>query len=279
MTEQRPFRIVTHRNWLAETFAPFGAVQDFGFDIDPETCEQTMWWAPSAWAACVWQSGIRLPLTSCGHTWMTILPWEYVRRGIHVCTTDNITDLSHTEDDYQVHVKLTEAKLESFPARLHHRKRLKDTIAQYGLPANTWLQLSEPVNFTMECRFWIANGAITTGSWYLVDGVLWDHEDFKNGPPHVFDRMILLVTQLLTDRRVKYPNGFVLDVGLTDEDQVLVVEANASWSSSPYTGRTGGIVESIAAAHDFDNQHSHWRWFPNPVYDRVQPIKWAKGVK
>lgn len=53
----RPFRIVTHRNWLAEAFKPFGAVQDFGFDIDPTTAGETLWWAPGAWVASAHKTG------------------------------------------------------------------------------------------------------------------------------------------------------------------------------------------------------------------------------
>jgi hypothetical protein len=29
----RPFRVVTHRSWMAKHFASYGAVQDFRFDI------------------------------------------------------------------------------------------------------------------------------------------------------------------------------------------------------------------------------------------------------
>ena len=31
-----PLRVVTHRNWLARLFTPYGGVQDFGMDVCPE---------------------------------------------------------------------------------------------------------------------------------------------------------------------------------------------------------------------------------------------------
>lgn len=277
LTEVRPFRIVTHRTWLAEIFTRFGAVQDFGFDIDPETAEKTIWWAPGAWVACVYQSGIKLPLTLCGHRWMEELPEIYRGRDIKMVKIQDVQNVAHGDPDEQVHVKLPEAKIDSFPAKLRLRKYLADTLAQHHVPPDTLLQISKPVTFVRECRFWIAKGEIMTYSWYLVDDVLWDHEDFQDGTAAELGRMYNFVERLLDDSQVSYPNGFVLDVGLTDDNRVLVVEANAAWSSSPYNGWPEGIVESIVASHDFSGTATRkWRWTPNPVYGTVQPIKWAQ---
>lgn len=271
----RPFRIVTHRNWLVEHFASYGAVQDFGFDIDPDTSEDTIWWAPGAWVACVYQSGIRLPLTLCGHRWMETLGWEHKQRTIVVRKIEDIENQPQAPEDERWHVKLPEAKLDSFPATVFSRRHLADTLKQFHVPAGTLMQLSQVVNFTRECRFWIGWGEIRAYSWYLIDGSTPDCEDFP-ADMAVPDEMFAAVDRVLAD--TECPPGFTLDMGLTDDGRVLVVEANAAWSSSPYNGEAGGIVDSILASHDFASEHMRWRWRPNPVYGTVQPMKWAKPI-
>lgn len=272
----RPFRVVTHRNWIAEHFADFGAVQDFGFDIDPETAEDTVWWAPGAWVARVWASGIRLPLTLCGPRWMENLGRHHSQRLIVVRRVDEVFDLLPSDrEDKNWHVKLTEAKLDSFPAAVFPRRYLATSLAQFHTPPETLLQLSEVVDFTRECRFWIAHGKITAHSWYLIDGWLWDAEDFPADTP-VPEEMFAAAEAVLADTQC--PPGFTLDMGYTSDGRILVVEANAAWSSSPYNGDPGGIVESIVASHDFTGAYRRWRWRPNPVYGVVQPIKWSQSA-
>jgi hypothetical protein len=278
----RPFRVVTHRNWLAQHFASYGAVQDFGFDIDPDTAEETVWWAPGAWVACAWQSGIRLPLTICGHRWMEELPMEYKQRVIVVRKLQDIEDQLQAPADEMWHVKLPEAKLDSFPAKLRYRKYLATTLKQHRVPADTLLQLSQPVDFLVEARFWIAHGKITATALYRAGERIWDAEDFDEhvkmhyvaGDGTAMRKLVLDVID-----NVDCPPGFTLDVGTTTDGRTLVVEANAAWSSSPYTGDPGGIVDSIVASHDFDGKHTRWRWRPNPVFGIVQPLKWAKPVR
>lgn len=277
----RPFRIVTHRNWLAKHFECYGAVQDFGFDIDPDTAEETIWWAPGAWVACAWQSGIRLPLTLAGHRWMETLPWEYKQRTIVVRKIEDIEDQPQAPEDEMWHVKLPEAKLDSFPARLMHRRHLATSLKQHYVPPGTLLQLSQPVEFEIECRFWIAHRKITTTALYRAADRIWDAEDFDE---HVNMHYVAgdgtAMRKLVLDviANVDLPPGLTLDVGTTTDGRTLVVEANAAWSSSPYTGEAGGIVDSIVASHDFDGSHMKWRWRPNPVFGLVQPLKWAKSV-
>lgn len=247
---------------MAQHFADYGAVQDFGFDIDPDTAEETIWWAPGAWVACAWQSGIRLPLTLCGHRWMETLPWEYKQRQIVVRKVQEIEDRPQAPDDEQWHVKLPEAKLDSFPARLHHRKYLATTLRQYHIPEDTLLQLSQPVEFVVEARFWIAYGKITASALYRAGERCWDAEDFDEHVKMHYtagDGTAMRKLALKLIDNVETPPGFTLDIGTTVDGRVLVVEANAAWSSSPYTGEPGGIVDAIIASHDFDDKHHRWR--------------------
>ena len=87
---ERQFRVVTHKRWLAELFQPMGAVIDHGFDIDPATALDTIWWAPGAWVASAHLSGVQLPLLSCGPDWLANVPREYRGRDVRNVTIDEI---------------------------------------------------------------------------------------------------------------------------------------------------------------------------------------------
>lgn len=130
----RPFRVVTHKNWLAAQFAPMGAVQDFGFDIDPATAKTTLWWAPGAWVVSALETGMRLPLLSCGPHWLDRLPHRFTGRTVHTIPFNDVpATLRHCWPD-QVFAKLPEAKVDTFPAQLHDSQCLADTLTQYQLP-------------------------------------------------------------------------------------------------------------------------------------------------
>lgn len=275
----RQFRVVTHKNWLAEQFAPMGAVQDHGFDIDPRWASQTIWWAPGAFVAAARKAGVHLPLMSCGPRWLGYLPTEWRGR---VVTTRTVKQWMG--DSYELggpvnsnaFVKLPEAKLDNFPARIHlFNRHFPATLAQYNLPEDTLVQVQGVVDFVMEARFWIAHGEITTGSYYRAHNTVWGDEEW--------DDVVALMRPVLNSsmcarasaiaKEMAGPPGYVLDCGVTNKGAVLVVEANAAWSSGPYDGDPAGIYEAIKASHDFDGKYPQWAWSPNPVLYGVQPLK------
>lgn len=123
----RPFIVVTHKNWLAEQFAPMGAKQSHGFDIDPDTALDAIWWAPGAWVAAACRAGVQLPLMSNGPYWLDELPPEYRRRYVFTGSMGYIRQLWDEDPDGgfdgRYFVKLPEAKFDGFPARLHDFNR------------------------------------------------------------------------------------------------------------------------------------------------------------
>lgn len=273
----RPFRIVTHRNWLAEQFAPFGAVQDFGFDIDPTTARDTLWWAPGAWVASALKAGVRLPLLSCGPH------WQVPQMGRRVATgrLDQLHSPAVGFGD-RVFVKVAEAKVESFPAQIFENNRhLADTLAQFHLPGDTILQVQEPVDFFAEARFFIAHGQIVASSIYRIYGLIWGAAAWPDGLTGARRDALELLTRFARDvvASAPQPPGWVLDVGLTPDGQRLVVEANAAWSSAPYDADPAGVVRAITAAHDFAGEHPGWAWEPNPVLAGVGPLRLAGAVR
>lgn len=286
----REFRVVTYKNWLAEQFKPLGAVQDFGFDINPETAMDTIWWAPGAWVASAFKAGIRLPLTSCGPRWLDRLPRYYVGRTVSTMTVHESIEWSEklfggNGESVDFFVKLPEAKLEHFPACRHVINRhWPTTIGQYHLPDDALIQLQGLRDFDTEWRFWVADKQIVAHSLYRAhragEEMIWGSEAFPNGLSGdlAFNTELNLcadiVEQLLEDPEIDAPRGFVLDVGTAaDDGKAYVVEANAAWSSGPYDATPAGVFKAIEASHDFDGQQSRWAWQPHSALHKAGALK------
>jgi hypothetical protein len=277
----RPFRVVTHKNWLAKGFTEKlterVVKQDFGYDIDPSTAMDTIWWAPGAWVASAALAGVQLPLMSCGPYWLERLPMIYRGRGVKTMTVAESIRRAPVEGEWSAFVKLPEAKLDSFPATTHLRNRhWETTIGQYHLPNHALIQLQDPVNFQIEARFWVLRGKVVAESPYRIGSLIWGWDSFE----HARDRLLKTKTYaVLRDFAMEVadevvgPPGYVLDVGKTDRGQLLVVEANAAWSSGPYDGDPRGVFKAIEASHDFRGEHPEWAWRHNPVLDKARPLK------
>jgi hypothetical protein len=69
------------------------------------------------------------------------------------------------------------------------------------------------------------------------------------------------------------PPGFVVDCGITTDGRVVVVEANAAWSSGPYDGDPAGIFRAIEASHDFESEYPQWAWVPNVALEKVGALR------
>lgn len=272
----RPFRIVTYKNWLADLFKPFGAVQDFGFDIDPNAALETYWWAPGAWVASASKAGVDLPLLSCGPYWLDRLPRRYTGRDIRTVTVAALPN----ESVQPLFLKLPEVKVDSCPARIYHTPRLADTWRQFGFPDTTLVQRQSVVEFITEARFFIADGAVTASSLYRHDDWVWGAADGPN-LPNELPIMARFVQAMLDDPAVSYPPGFVLDVGITRGGKVRVVEANAAWSSGPYDADPAGVVAAIKASHDVHDIHRKWRWhgYTNSIWATAAPLKTSTAVR
>lgn len=274
----RPFRVVTHKRWLAEQFAPMGAVQDFGFDIDPETATETIWWAPGAWVASALAAGVELPLLSCGADWLSNLPREYRGRAVGNYLLHDI----FPGKTRAMFAKLPEAKLDWVPARVYAADSyLRRTLEGFGLPEDTVWQLQDPVEFFCEARFWIAHRQIVARSFYRIGDAIWGSDDFEKkvslsyAAGWAFD-MRHFAEEVAAN--VDAPPGYVLDVGVTTEEDVLVVEANAAWSSGPYDGDPAGVFAAIEASHDFEGRYPQWRYRPHAALHKAGPLKLASPV-
>lgn len=280
-------RIVTHKTWLADLFKPLGAVQDYGFDIDPKTALDTYWWAPGAWVASAYKAGVELPLLSCGPRWLDDLPMEYKGREVSTGWLGDWGPFFEREtlmcERYpEVFVKLPEAKVDSFPARIHGTKYMRSNLAQYNLPDSTLVQIQGVMDFVTEARFFIAHGKITASSIYRHREWIWGADDAPILPliRNKMRKMERFAKLVLNDPAVTCPPGFVLDIGITDAGNPKVIEANAAWSSGPYDADPRGVLEAIKASHDFGGEHSEWLWrnHTNPVWAHVGALKIVGGT-
>ncbi|ORA57319.1 hypothetical protein BST24_23880 [Mycobacteroides franklinii] len=264
--------MITHRNWLADVFKAFGAVQDFGFDIDPVSALDTYWWAPGAWVASAHKAGVTLPLLSCGPYWLDRLPARYLGRPVR---TMPLSELSNGVD--LAFVKLPEAKVDSCPARVYDSGRLVDTWRQFGFPDDTLVQLQGVVDFVTEARFFIAYGEILASSLYRHRDWVWGAPEPPVDPlyENKMRKMERFARTVLDDPEVTYPPGFVLDIGITSDGNPKVIEANAAWSSGPYDCEPAGVVAAIKASHDHEGQHSEWLWrnHTNPIWAHAGALK------
>ncbi|MCG7607061.1 ATP-grasp domain-containing protein [Mycobacterium sp. CnD-18-1] len=263
-----------------------GGVIDHGFDIDPDTAMDTIWWAPGAWVASAHEAGIQLPLTSNGPHWLDELPPEYRGRYVFTGSMGYIRQLWDEDPDGgfdgRYFVKLPEAKFDGFPARLHDYNRFwSATMGQYHLPDDVLVQIQEPVEFTTEARFWVAHGEVTTGSLYRIGDLIWGSDDWEDVAKPLSESNLFKALRSLAQEvalKVDAAPGYTLDIGMTDAGPV-VVEANAAWSSGPYDGDPEGIYQAVVASHDFEGKYPRWAWRHNPVFDRAAPLKLSKPVR
>jgi len=229
-----------------------GAVQDFGWDIDPDTAMNTVWWAPGAWVASAAKAGVHLPLMSCGPRWMDTLPYRYKGRAV---VTAELQSIRHWAFKPEVFLKLPEAKLDDCPAKVYRTTHMADTFKQFDhYPPETLVQIQDPMKFVIEARFWVAHREIVAESLYKIGDMIWGYEAFDSTATQVmksggvYRRMRALAETVIND--VMVAPGHTLDIGWT-RDGPFVVEANAAWSSGPYNADPEGIFKAIVASHDF----------------------------
>lgn len=118
--------------------------------------------------------------------------------------------------------------------------------------------VSEIVNFTEEARFFVANGEITTGSWYRTWRGDWD--GLYEQPFWLQDAKWYAQAQIDLIGSGQ-PNGYSIDVGFADEWKI--VECNPTWASNPYGSEAKGFADSLIASF----QPGESAWFPDLYTD------------
>lgn len=262
-----PLRVVTHRNWLAEQFKPYGGVQDFGFDITADTALDFAWWAPGEWVARADAAGVPIPLTSCGADWVSRMdiPESWIRRRVETVPAGQAIEVSKEFKGDTIFVKLPEMKTDVFPAHLVFKNHLGQVLASPLLGEDTLVQLSEEIQFSCEARFFVAHHRVVAQSWYQRDGLWWAEDGFVGGTDYEMSVLSELAHAVAAQR--KSPCGYTVDIGLIRGKQYApaIVEFNAAWSSNPYDADMAGVVEAVRASNahtlgDVDRAHAESCW-------------------
>lgn len=279
---ERNIRIVTHRNWIADEFKDFGAAQDFGLDINPDTALDTVWWASGYWVGRAYSTGIRIPVVSCGARWLAAQPFRWTRRKVLVDVRDRVVEFVTGLSGNSAHIKLPEFKSDDFESRVVLTSNIGEELNNALIGDTTLIQASEVISLRSEARFFVANRRVSAMSWYRVLGKTFGEDDFEHSliAPSLADlisREMRSMYELAADvaANADAPLGYVVDIGVLNENGVnpVVIEANAAWSSNPYDADAAGVLESIKAAHDFDGTQRRWLFDPFQTEACFSPLR------
>lgn len=211
-------------------------------------------------------------LTSPGPLWLAQLDERWTRRRVWA---GPLASLGHCPIQGRVFAKPAEVKVRALPAQVwDDAEGFAASARDAGLRSESWVLVSEVVDFTAEFRCFVGPAAdgrptVTAASAYLVDGVTWDAWDEVGVPSS--GAAAAFAERVLGSLSVA-PVGFVVDVGVAGDGGWAVVEANASWSSNPYHCAPDGVVSSVLASQGVGDV-GEWEWLSDPVFDaRARPL-------
>lgn len=274
--------VVSSAGWLAKDFSAPGiitVISEVGFDLPRLDKGTTAWWCSGSYAARAAATGLTLPLTSAGPHWMESIPFQWRLREVASIQLADVTSKFHGG-----FIKPAEIKISSLPARVYvgdgvctaAQEFMEDAI-NAGLSDESWLSVSEPMDYVREYRCFTANGQVTASTPYLIDGVTWDGME-PEADPEGRSTAAKFVEELLDHIGTEgHPPGFVVDVGVDSQSRWSVIEANASWSSNPYHAEIPGVIESVLASHDVEGDYPQWAWHIDPYHRKhARKLYWKE---
>jgi hypothetical protein len=283
----RPFVVVSHKNPLAGMFAQYGAEQDFGATVNPDTAPLTLWWTSQDWASQVLAAGVGLPQLlapsagfvarldpkwlqrQVGHLRKRDIPAFYAKHPGQVSEHPQVilsSGAEHTELRPPVMASSADLAAGTFPG------------SYGGLPGDVLLQLDQPLNCVTEVRYWVTNGELTAVCPYRLGVVGWDSSLFLEMLFNSQGRELIGEADRVAHeivREVDGPPGYAIDLGVTPDGTVTVLRVWPSWSAEPFSADPTGVLRSLLASHDFDQRTELdvWRWGPDlRLYDRGRPV-------
>ena len=278
----RPFRVVTHKPGIAGVLTPFGAVQDVGINVDPDTASRTLWWMPQDWAIQVLRAGVELPQLLAPHPgYMAGLDEGWLNREVGIFRKKDIQSFFEKHPEYleehpQVVVSTPGETSELLPPRVASSASLALGVIDgfESLPDDSMLQLDEPKACVVEVRCWVTDKIVTAAAPYRIGSVGWEsglflEMTFNTDGQALVGKGIEAASQIA--RTYPSPPGYAIDIGLTIEGEVTVLRVWPAWAAEPLHADPIGVLNSITAAHDFDRRYPQWVWSPDMnVYNRPQ---------
>ncbi len=152
---------------------------------------------------------LHLKLISPPDDFMLQVEKKWVKRSISVVMLSEKENLSYPCFIKPVIPKLFKAQVYYSVEELDHETR--------GLEAQIELVLSEIVQIKSEARFFILDAQVMTGSIYEGESSLTDAK--------------LFVAQFLKESTTPLPATYVLDLGLSKNEEWFVLEANSTWGA------------------------------------------------
>jgi hypothetical protein len=109
--------------------------------------------------------------------------------------------------------------------------------------------MSEPVEWSAECRCFVLEGMIVASSPYLSFGrPVWNPHD-PNRPGGVIPKMSrVIVERMVAEMRGALPPAFVVDVGLIEDRGWGVVEFNPVWCSGLLGADPRAVLSALRRA-------------------------------
>lgn len=262
--------VATLYRWVADTLAPGAGARGLvtlhshGLDVpDLGGLELAGVWTAARHAARLARSGWPLPLLAPGPTWLAGVPAELLGRRVWV---GRLADLAAGGGGGWA--KPAESKVDRLPAGWwDDLDRFADAAHRAGLGPDSWVQVADRrLDLDLEVRLVVVDAAVVAAAPYLRDGSPdISPADRRRLRPAVRDAAVFGAELLAA---VDTPPGVVVDVARTRAGHWVVVEANPSWCSGPYTADPAGVVGSILAAFDRAGRWPRWAWRPDPALDR-----------
>ena len=279
----RPFLVVTHKPGVVNVFSTFGAKQDIGINVNPDTAADTLWWMNQDWAAQVLAAGIELPqLLAPDAGWVATLNRQWLNREVGTLRKVDVPRFFAKHPQYlSDHPQVVVSAPGEYTELLNPQIAKSDDLAQGilgpfdRLPDASMLQLDEMLACVVEVRFWIADHQVTAAAPYRVGMVGWESTLFME---MLLNAQGQELTQKAADIAViiaaeaDAPPGYAIDVGVTLDGTVTVLRAWPAWAADPLHADPVGVFMAITASHDFGYESPQWRWTPDmAVYDRSVP--------
>jgi hypothetical protein len=135
-----------------------------------------------------------------------------------------------------------------------------------GFPDSTPVLIAEPVAWEVEYRCFLLDGAVTTLTPYARAGRWVRARDGRWVIPEAEAQKVLRFCRTLaSDRAVRWPPAFTLDVGVIADRGWAVVEANPVWSSGLYGCEPAAVLPVLrrACLRRDDLTEEDWRWVVN----------------
>ncbi len=178
------------------------------------------------------------PLVQPALDWLARLPAPLGRRALEYTTLGDARLRPGP-----VFIKPADSKC--FPAQVYASGDALPRTAE--LPEDTPTLISEPVEWIVEFRCFVADRRVRAHSVYAREGALAQAED-GSWPCTDEEREAALsfAATLLADARVDVPDAVVLDVGLIRDRGWAAVELNPAWGSGLYGCDPTAALEVIA---------------------------------